>query len=80
MAIWAKVLKEDPIGRFHAGEVGVLLECDYPKYQYKLELPPIKLGEEDRSMVPFFKNLDVVIRQFYFYEGELEIINDVSSN
>jgi hypothetical protein len=68
----AKIINDDPIGRFKAGEIGIILENDYDsKYDYKVELPGIRA---EKAVPPFLREGDVISRVYYFYKNEIEII------
>lgn len=67
----AKILLDDPAGRWKAGEVGTLLQNDSVKYDYYLQLPrtyQLKnfLGIPGTTMV---------VRQYYFYKDEVELLD-----
>ena len=48
------------------GDVGELLPCDFKKYDYLVQLPGTMTIELDRIIT--------APRQYYFYAGEIEII------
>lgn len=58
-----KILIDDPGKRFAKGEIGIILENDYDKYDYFIELP----GKVES---PF----GLIKRQYYFYKNEIEIL------
>lgn len=68
----AKILIEDKLSkRWKVGEEGELLEHDFKKYDYLLRLTPL-IGPFTICGVTIHK----VAREFYFYEGEIEIIQE----
>lgn len=67
----ARMLKDDPFGVWKAGEEGTVLDNDYPKYDYRIELPPVR-AEMNTS---FYKKGDMLKRILYFYKDEVEILN-----
>jgi len=60
----ARILKDDIISRFMAGEIGILLKNDFDKYDYFVQLPPVMLNGEE------------IHRSYYFYKDEVELINE----
>jgi len=69
----AKTLYNDPIGRWKVGEIGTLLEHDFEKYDYLLDLGRHTIPEEHRTGL--LEGLTSVARQYYFYKNELEVLN-----
>ena len=66
-----KLLFNDPIGRYKAGEVGKILANDYyGKYDYFIELESIVCGKS----TAFTKKGEMVARCYYFYKHEVEFI------
>lgn len=68
----AKILIDDPAGRFKAGEVGDLLQNDSVKYDYYLKLPGMHRLKHFLSI----PGITMAVRQYYFYKEEVEIIKD----
>lgn len=66
------VLRDDPAGRFKAGDEGTLLENDSEKYAYEVQLDG-EDGEEFELLPGLFINND---RIFYFHKGELSFYAD----
>lgn len=67
----ARVLINDKSNRFVAGEIGKVLESDFSKYDYFLELE----GTEDFQIL----GMGHVPRRYYFYRHEIELFDDVSN-
>ena len=65
----ARILKDDPVGRWLAGEIGILLVCDFEKYDYFIDLGVIKNTELFGKKIDFKRN-------FFFYEDDVEIVPD----
>jgi len=66
----AKTLTDDPAGRWLKGEVGILLQCDFDKYDYCVDFGTLK----DQEL--FGKKIGNFRRIFYFYEDEIEIVSN----
>jgi len=60
----AKLLINDTVGRFKAGEIGKLIENDFPKYDYCVDLGSALIDS------------GTIQRVFYFYKDEVEIIQE----
>lgn len=66
----AKILCDDPLGRFKAGDIGDILENDFPeKYDYLVRLP----GTVHIDNFMEGGTIDA-IREFYFYADEVELL------
>jgi len=63
----ARVLIDDCANRFHAGEIGDILETDKEKYDYLLKLP-------GHDKLPECLGGHRINRYYYFYDGEIEIL------
>ena len=63
----AKILIDDPGGRFKLGEVGALLENNYSdKYDYFIRL---------EGKIKFSSPIEIeAARDFYFYKEEVELL------
>ncbi len=68
----AKILIDNPAGRFKAGEVGDLLQNDSVKYDYYLKLP----GTHRLKHFLSIPGITISVRQYYFYENEVELLNE----
>ena len=68
----AKILINDFLGRFKEGEIGDILECDFNKYDYKIDLGPVKV----KPFRMFDKIITEVPRVFYFFKSEIEVIDE----
>jgi len=62
MAQKARVLIDDPGKRFRKGEVGIVMENDFDKYHWMLDLASSAAQSSARARV------------FYFFEHEAELI------
>lgn len=74
----AKILINDLSGRFSEGEIGEVLENDFSeKYDFKIDL-----GVQEVSIpsdaAPFLRNLTHRRRIYYFYEDEIELMEEHS--
>lgn len=69
----AKILIDDPMGRFKAGEIGTLLPNNSVKYDYYLQLPRTYQLKNFLSI----PGITVAVRQYYFYENEVELLDDI---
>lgn len=68
----AKILIDDLAGRFKAGEIGKIIENDFPeKYDYKVLLPGTEYTENFMGHGPIN-----AIREFYFCKNEVELIEE----
>lgn len=65
----AKILYDDPSGRFKSGEIGEILPNNYDKYDYLIRLPGIVHVDNFLGHGP----IDM-IREFYFYIDEVELV------
>lgn len=68
----AKILIDDPSGRFKAGEIGEVLKNNFPlKYDYLVRL-------SGKVFVDNFLGLGPIdaIREFYFYADEVDLIEE----
>ncbi len=65
--IKAKILYNDKLNRWKAGEIGIVLENTFEKYDYKIDLGIIKDTEIFGEKIDFR-------RIYYFYKEEIEII------
>lgn len=66
----AKILRNDPLGRFKAGEIGEVLQNDFPeKYDYFVRLS----GTVHVDVFLGGGPIDA-IREFYFYANEVELL------
>ena len=64
----AKILYNDKLGRWKAGEISTVLKNTFEKYDYKIDLGTIK----DTEL--FGKKIDFK-RIYFFYKEEIEIID-----
>jgi len=68
----AKILIDDPAGRFRAGEIGELLQNTFPeKYDYFIRLPGVEHADNfmGRGSIDAY-------RDYFFYTDEVELIKD----
>ncbi len=63
----AKILYNDKLNRWKAGEIGTVLKNTFEKYDYKVDLGMIKNTEL------FGKKIDFR-RIYFFYKEEIEIM------
>ena len=70
------ILVDDAAGRFHAGEIGTVLEHDFDKYVYFVQLAPTT-AEIDTT---FYHKGDLIGRNFFFYESEVCILTNTSES
>ena len=69
----AKILLDDPLGRFKTGEIGEVLQNDFSeKYDYKVRLPGTSNVDNFMGHWPIG-----AVRIFYLYAGEVELLDDV---
>jgi hypothetical protein len=59
----AKILSECPIGRWKRGEIGEVLENNFDKYDYFIEL----------------ESIGSIKRFVYFYEDEVELLEEANN-
>lgn len=62
-----KILIDDKIGRFKRGEIGEVLENDFEKYDYCVNLPGVQ-------SIPAFLGGGLGKRIYYFYKNEVELL------
>lgn len=67
-----KLLYSDRAGRYKSGEVGTILLNNSDKYDYLISLVPCT-SQFDSF---FSKKGQLILRNFYFYKEELELINE----
>lgn len=68
----AKILRDDLIGRFKAGEIGEVLQNNFPeKYDYLIRLSGIDHVDDFLGRGP----IDA-IRDYYFYADEVELLEE----
>lgn len=65
-------IQEDRLGRWRAYEVGTLIECDFEKYDYKIDFGEVFIPEEQRT--GFFENCETIKRQYYFHKDEIGLL------
>jgi hypothetical protein len=66
----AKIIIDDPSGRFKIGEIGEVLKNDFPlKYDYLVRLPGSVYVDNFLGGGPIN-----IIREFYFYANEVELV------
>lgn len=66
-----RILVDDPIGRFKAGEIGIILDNTSSKYDYFIQLEPV-VATEDSWLL---KKGSLVNRAYFFYKDEVEILD-----
>ena len=64
----AKILIDDGSGRFKSGEIGELLENDFEKYDYCIDLGILNVAGLSYSPTEYR-------RRYYFYKDEIELID-----
>lgn len=68
----AKILVNDPAGRFKSGEIGELLENNFSeKYDFFIRLSGMEHSDNFMGRGP----IDAY-RDYYFYKDEVELIED----
>ena len=64
------MLIDCPVGRYTKGEIGEVLKNDFDKYDYRIELSPVRA----ELSTPFIKEGTEVKRIYYFYKNEVELL------
>ena len=70
----AKILIDDGSGRFKSGEIGDLLEHDFKKYDYFIDLGPMPASVFPASFKGYSEK--EYRRRYYFFKDEVELIKE----
>ena len=66
----ARILNNDKLWRWKAGEIGIILKNTFDKYDYKIDLGTIK-------DIELFGEKTNFRRIYYFYKNEIEKIDGI---